>query len=119
MLDVLIKDSYKRTKRLSRSSSQVPPTGSPGGGEARFARLIQQHQQQRLLTARVASEHDREREIVRISRRSRSPMEVELADTPRASVVYGVEGAQTALREEDKEEDGTVEGIDNAGNVVV
>jgi hypothetical protein len=46
-------------------------------------------------------------------------MEVELADTPRASVVYGVEGAQTALREEDKEEDGTVEGIDNAGNVVV
>jgi hypothetical protein len=48
-------------------------------------------------------------------------MEVELADTPRASVVYGVEDAmaQTVVREEDKEEEGTVDGIDNAGTAVV
>jgi len=59
--EALIKDSYKRTKRLSRSSSQSPVNPSPAGGEARFARLIQQHQQSRLLAHRQGIENEERR----------------------------------------------------------
>lgn len=139
LFEILIKDSYKRTKRLSRSSSQAPPpSGSPGNGEARFARLIQQHQQQRLLAARSQIENEQHagREVtadgtvLRISR-SRSPMDVDGVHDPpstfnRDESLFSLRvgsvsrGREHITSEEDKEEDGVVEtGETGSGNVVI
>ena len=135
---MLIKDSFKRTKRHSRSSSQTPVVGttttsssSPGAGEARFARLILQHQQQRLAMARTnntngpepttttsSSERDVtvDRPLYRITR-SRSPMDVDTSSDreTRPRIVYTVDARvppvveASSAREEDKEEEGIAE----------
>jgi hypothetical protein len=132
LFEILIKDSFKRTKRHSRSSPQMssaPPSVLPVNGEARFARLIHEHQrQQARRLSRSAAEIDHEPGIVegdprlRIAR-SRSPMDVESSDRD-SSVTRGyAEEARVlaaAMREEDKEEEGTVENRDNGlGTVVV
>jgi len=129
LFETLIKDSYKRTKRLSRSSSQVPPSSSPGAGEARFARLIQQHQQQRqLLHARQLLENESlanmpaltdvtvDGQRYRITR-SRSPMDLDVGEgrsrpSSRSEGTGLTVEAAVPIREEDKEEEGTVENRD-------
>jgi hypothetical protein len=138
MFEILIKDSYKRTKRHSRSSSQAPvapSTSSPG--EARFARLIHQHrqqlQQQRqdhgLLGTRNAVEQEQGRDITvdgtryRINR-SGSPMDMANVDREsRPTSIFVEEATATAtavvLREEDKEEEGTVENRETGLGTVV
>lgn len=127
MCESLIKDSYKRTKRLSRSSSHTPSSASPVVEPARFARMIQHHQQQqqqRLLAARIPGESDQARESVDGTRyriaRSRSPMDVELPER-RPTNAYSAEGsrAQSVMREEDKEEEGIVDSLESTGTVVV
>jgi len=133
LFETLIKDSYKRSKRLSRSSSQTPMSSSPGAGEARFARLIQQHQQQRqLLHARQLLENESIRDITvdgqryRITRPRSPPMDVDAGGELRSRPSSRSEGsgtmvavAVTAAREEDKEEDGTVENRDGTMDSVV
>src|SRR5277367_2048717 len=131
LFETLIKDSYKRTKRLSRSSSQVPLSSSPGAGEARFARLIQQHQQQRqLLHARQLLENESVQSIRDVTvdgqryriTRSRSPMDLDVGEgrsRPSSSSEGTVSTVAVPVREEDKEEEGTVENRDGTVESVV
>jgi len=133
LFETLIKDSYKRTKRLSRSSSQVPPSSSPGAGEARFARLIQQHQQQRqLLHARQLLENQSIESIRDVTvdgqryriTRSRSPMDLDVGEgrsrpSSRSEGTGLTVEAAVPIREEDKEEEGTVENRDGTVESVV
>lgn len=129
MFEILIKDSFKRTKRHSRSSSQAPvPVALPGTTDARVARLVQQYQHQRValarntidarntVDARTAFEQEQGREVTvdgtryRITR-SRSPMDVDNPDREtRSMIVYTEEARASTIpaREEDKEEEGTV-----------
>ena len=131
LFETLIKDSYKRTKRLSRSSSQVPLSSSPGAGEARFARLIQQHQQQRqLLHARQLLENESVQSIRDVTvdgqryriTRSRSPMDLDVGEgrsRPSSRSEGTVSTVAVPVREEDKEEEGTVENRDGTVESVV
>jgi len=133
LFETLIKDSYKRTKRLSRSSSQVPLSSSPGAGEARFARLIQQHQQQRqLLHARQLLENESVQSIRDVTvdgqryriTRSRSPMDLDVGEgrsrpSSRSEGTGLTVEVAVPIREEDKEEEGTVENRDGTVESVV
>jgi hypothetical protein len=131
LFETLIKDSYKRTKRLSRSSSQVPLSSSPGAGEARFARLIQQHQQQRqLLHARQLLENESVQSVRDVTvdgqryriTRSRSPMDLDVGEgrsRPSSRSEGTVSTVAVPVREEDKEEEGTVENRDGTVESVV
>jgi hypothetical protein len=133
LFETLIKDSYKRTKRLSRSSSQVPLSSSPGAGEARFARLIQQHQQQRqLLHARQLLENQSIESIRDVTvdgqryriARSRSPMDLDAGEgrsrsSSRSDGTGLTVEVAVPIREEDKEEEGTVENRDGTVESVV
>lgn len=132
VFEILIKDSFKRMKRHSRSSPQVssaPPSVLPVNGEARFARLIHEHQRlQARRLSRNATEFDHAPSTTdddprhRITR-SRSPMDIESSDRdPSLTRNYAEEARVLAatVREEDKEEEGTVENSETGlGTVVV
>lgn len=95
----MIKDSYKRTKRQSRSSSQAPPSAaSLGNGEARLARLILQH------SRTLAAEDNRE-------------FQGDSLPSMHSRVMAAF--APAAAREEEKEEDGTVENRETGLGTVV
>lgn len=89
----MIKDSYKRTKRAARVSSQAPVSAPPGNNEARFARIIQQHSRLAVADGNAMAG------VIR----SRSPLDRDI--TPRILAAL----APAAAREEEKEEEGTVE----------
>lgn len=121
MLEILLKDSYKKKTRGSRSTSSAPATGSPAGGEAQFAMLIQQHQQQRLIATRNGPDSEPVRETTidgtryRIFR-SRSPVDIEAPErVSRPSSSYEIEEVRrmpipiVTTGEEDKEDDGHLE----------